>query len=102
MCAAMLIRERKARQGIRHFNPLCAAPLMLAYHESATGRAAAADIEHRKALGALDLVVTRGFGHLAIAIEHLAYAGAADGMSDADKPATGIDRHPAALLDRAF
>src|SRR5258707_4137043 len=75
---------------------------MLAHDESATGRAAAADIEHREALGALDLVITRSSGHLAIAIEHLAYAGAADGMSDADKPSAGIHRYLAAHLDRAF
>src|SRR5579864_5456206 len=97
----MLIDERKARQGIRHFQSTVRV-LMLAHHESATGRAAAADIEHRKALGALDLVITRGSGHLAITIEHLTHAGAADRMSDADKPAAGIHRYLATHLDRAF
>src|SRR6202165_4529834 len=76
--------------------------LALAHHEGATGGAAAADIEHRETLGALDLVIARRPAHLAVAIEHLAHAGRAHRMAYADEAAAGIHRHPAAHLDSAL
>src|ERR1039458_9148599 len=75
---------------------------LLADDERAAGGGAAAEVQHRKFLRTLDLVLARAIGYLPIAIEHLAHAGRADRMARAYQSAARIDRQLAAELDHAF
>src|SRR5690348_9449053 len=77
---------------VRHCGRVECGATLLSDHECATCSAAAADIQQREFLGALDLVAASLFGHLLVAVEHLAYARSANRMAAADKPAPGINR----------